>query len=125
MRKRKRKVAKNNVSLSINEDTIIDYLQELAESFGVQIRYEIIKQDEDLSFVAGGLCLLKGKGKYVLIINPKATTKGKIKILAMAVKHFDLDQIYVRPILRQLLDRIPEQKPYGNSSDGSKSMTRI
>jgi len=116
-------VAKNNVSLSINEDTIIDYLEELAESFGVQIRYEIIKQDEDLSFVAGGLCLLKGK--YVLIINPKATTKDKIKTLAMAVKHFDLDQIYVRPILRQLLDRIPEQKAYGNSSDGSKSMTRI
>jgi len=36
-------VAKNNVSLSINEDTIIDYLEELAESFGVEIRYEIIK----------------------------------------------------------------------------------
>ena len=116
-------MAKNEVGLSINDDTIIDYLEELAESFGVEIRYEIIKQDEDLSFVAGGLCLLKGK--YVLIINPKATTKGKIKTLAMAVKHFDLDQIYVRPILRQLLDRIPEQKPYGNSSDGSKSMTSI
>ena len=109
--------------MSVNDETIIDYLEELAESFGVEIRYEIIKQDEDLSFVAGGLCLFKGK--YVLIINPKATTKGKIKILAMAVKHFDLDQIYVRPILRQLLDRIPEQKAYGNSSDGSKSMTRI
>ena len=116
-------MVRNNVSLSTNEDTIIGYLEELAESFGVQIRYEIINQDEDRSFVAGGLCLLKGK--YVLIINPKATTKDKIRILAMAVKHFDLDQIYVRPILRQLLDRIPEQKPYGNSSDGSKSTTRI
>ncbi len=123
MREKKRKVAKNNVGLGVNDAVIIDYLEELAESFGVEIRYETIKQDEDLSFVAGGLCLLKGK--YVLIINPKATTKDKIKTLAMAVKHFDLDQIYVRPILRQLLDRIPEQKPYGNSSDGSKSMTRI
>ena len=65
------------------------------------------------------------EGKYVLIINPKATTKDKIKTLVMAVKHFDLDQVYVRPILRQLLDRIPEQKPYGNSSDRIKSMTRI
>jgi hypothetical protein len=25
----------------------------------------------------------------------------------MAVKHFDLDQIYIRPDLRELLDRIP------------------
>ena len=116
-------MAKNEVGLSINDDTIIDYLEELAESFGVEIRYEIIKQEEDLSFMVGGLCLLKGE--YVLIVNPKATTKGKIKTLAMAVKHFDLDQIYVRPILRQLLDRIPEQKPFGNSFDGSNSMTRI
>ena len=106
-------MAKNEVSLSIKEDTIIDYLEELAESFGVEIRYEIIKQDEDLSFVAGGLCLLKGK--YVLIINPKATTKDKIKTLAMAVKHFDLDQIYVRPVLRELLDRIPEQSPFNTN----------
>ena len=110
-------MAKNEVSLSMDDDALIDYLEELAESFGVQIRYEIIKQDEDLSFVVGGLCLLEGK--YVLIINPKATTKDKIKTLAMAVKHFDLDQIYVRPILRQLLDRIPEQRPFGNFSDGT------
>jgi len=77
--------------LSINDDTIIDDLEELAERFGVEIRYEIIKQEEDLSFVVGGLCRLKGE--YVLIINPKATTKDKIKTLVMAVKHFDLDQI--------------------------------
>jgi hypothetical protein len=25
----------------------------------------------------------------------------------MAVKHFDLDQIYIRPVLRELLDRAP------------------
>jgi hypothetical protein len=32
--------------------------------------------------------------------------------LATALKHFDLDQIYLRPVLRELLDRIPEQKPF-------------
>ena len=102
----------------MNEDTLIDHLEELAEGFGIQIRYEPIKQDEDSTNVVGGLCLLKGE--YVLIINPKATTKGKIKILGMAVKHFDLDQIYVRPILRQLLDRIPEQKPFSVSGKHSR-----
>ena len=60
--------AKNNeVILSINDATIIDYLEELAERFGIEIRYEVIRQDEDLSSAAGGLCLLKGK--YVLINN--------------------------------------------------------
>jgi len=89
----------------MDERTIIDHLEELAERFGVQIRYEAIKQDEDSLNVVGGLCLFKGE--YVLIINSKATVKDRIKTLAMAVKHFDLDRIYIRPDLRELLDRIP------------------
>jgi hypothetical protein len=89
----------------MDEGTIIDHLEELAERFGIQIRYEAIKQDEDSINVVGGLCLLKGE--YVLIINSKATVKDRIKTLAMAVKHFDLDQIYIRPVLRELLDRVP------------------
>jgi hypothetical protein len=88
----------------MDERTIIDHLEELAERFGIQIRYEAIKQDEDSIHVVGGLCLLKGE--YVLIINSMATAKDKIKTLARAVKHFDLDQIYIRPDLRELLDRI-------------------
>ncbi len=89
----------------MDERTILDHLEELAERFGVQIRYEAIKQDEDSLNVVGGLCLLKGK--YVLIINSKATVKDRIKTLAMAVKHFDLDRIYIRPDLRELLDGTP------------------
>jgi hypothetical protein len=94
----------------MNENTIIDYLEELLERFGVEIRHEVIRQDEDATNVVGGLCLLKGE--YVLIINSKATAKDKVKTLAMALKHFDLDQIYIRPVLRELLDRIPEQTPF-------------
>ena len=89
----------------MDEETVIDHLEELAERFGIQIRYEAIKQDEDSINAVGGLCLLKGE--YVLIINSKATAKDRIRTLAMAVKHFDLDQIYIRPVLRELLDRIP------------------
>ena len=94
--------------MSISDDALIDYLEELAEKFGIEIRYEIIKQDEDLSFVAGGFCLLKGE--KVLIINPKATQKDRIRILVEAVKHFDIEQIYIRPVLRELLDGTPEHR---------------
>jgi hypothetical protein len=97
----------------MDEGAIIDYLEELAERLGIQIRYEAIKQDEDSANVVGGLCLFKGA--YVLIINSKATAKDRIKTLAIAVKHFDLDQIYIRPVLRELLDRIPEQRPFSVS----------
>jgi len=99
--------------LNRNNDILIDYLEEVAEKFGIEIRYEIIRQDEDLSVVAGGLCLLKGE--YALIINPKANGKDKIRVLLEAVRHFDLDQIYIRPVIRELLDRIPGQGPFDNS----------
>ena len=87
----------------MDEETIIDQLEELAREFGIQIRYESIKQDEESIQVAGGLCLLKGE--YILIINSKATTKDRIRALAEALRHFDLDQIYIRPVLRELLDK--------------------
>jgi len=94
----------------VDENTIIDQLEELIKSFGVQIRREPIKQDEDLVKVVGGLCLLRGE--YVLIINSKATIEDKIRALGMALKHFDHEKIYMLPVLRELLDRIPEQKRF-------------
>jgi N-dimethylarginine dimethylaminohydrolase len=94
----------------MDENVIIEQLEELVKSFGIQIRHEAIKQDEDLVHVAGGLCLLRGE--HVLIINSKATTMDRIKTLATALKHFDLDQIYLRPVLRELLDKTPEQRPF-------------
>ncbi len=101
----------------MDEDTLLEQLEELIKSFGVQIRREPIKQDEDLVKVVGGLCLLRGE--YVLIISSKATTMERINTLATALKHFDLDQIYLRPVLRELLDKTPEQRPF-NLIDNQK-----
>ena len=94
----------------MDENAIIEQLEELIKTFGVQIRREYIKQDEDLIKVVGGLCLLRGE--YVLIINSKATTLDRMWTLATALKHFDLDRIYLRPVLRELLDKIPEQEQF-------------
>jgi hypothetical protein len=103
-------------SLSMDERTILDQLEELVEKFGVQIRHEAIRQDEDSVRVIGGLCLLRGK--YVLIINSRATVRDKIWTLAIALKQFDHDQIYIRPVLRELLERIPEQRRLSVSGVG-------
>ena len=89
----------------MDENSLIDLLEELAEAFGVKIRYEPIRQDEDAVHVTGGLCLLKGE--YVLIVNSRSTAREKIRTLATALKHFDLDGVYLRPALRELLDKIP------------------
>ncbi len=91
----------------MDENSILEQLEELLQKFGVQIRHETIKQDEDSIHVVGGLCLLRGE--YVLIIDSHAATRDKIWTLGMAVKQFDYDQIYIRPVLRELLERIPDQ----------------
>lgn len=64
--------------------------------------------------MVGGLCLLKGE--YVVIINSKATAKERIKTLVVAIKHFDLDQIYIRPALRELLEGIREHGEFKRGS---------
>ncbi|MGE5841414.1 MAG: hypothetical protein ACM335_03990 [Deltaproteobacteria bacterium] len=92
----------------MDENTILDQLEELIEKLGVQIRHEAIRQDEDSIHVIGGLCLLRGK--YVLIMNSKAAVRDRIWTLGMALKQFDCDQIYIRPVLRDILEKIPEQR---------------
>lgn len=89
----------------MDENTIIDQLEELAGRFGIQIRYEPIKQDEDLVRVVGGLCILRGE--YVAIIDSKAAMGDKIRTLAVVVAHFDLDRIYIKPALREILKKVP------------------
>ncbi len=91
----------------MDENALKDLLEELIEGFGVRIRYEPIRQDEDSVHVIGGLCLLKGE--YVVIVNSNATVGERVRALAMALKHFDLDRIYIRPAVREVLDKIPEQ----------------
>ena len=99
----------------MDENSLIDLLEELTEGFGVKIRYEAIRQDEDAVYVAGGLCLLKGE--YVVIVNSKATVRDRIGMLATALKHFDLDKVYIRPVVRELLDTIPKQRPLSLDSN--------
>ena len=98
----------------MDERLVIDLLEELLEGFDVQIRHETIRQDEDSVFVSGGLCLFRGK--YVLIGNSSASTKERVITLATGLKHFDLDKVYIRPDVRELLDKIPERGPFNMSS---------
>ena len=94
----------------MDKKTLTDLLEDLIERFSIRICYEAIKQDEDSVKVLGGLCLLRGE--YVLILNSNTTVEDRIEILGRALKHFDLDQIYIRPVLREFLDEIPQQRPF-------------
>jgi len=89
--------------MTMDDLTIMGKLEELAITFGLQIRYEPIRIDDDLPNVPGGVCRLKGDN--VLIINSNSTVQDKINTLAEAVKNFDLDRIYILPVIRELLEK--------------------
>jgi N-dimethylarginine dimethylaminohydrolase len=84
-----------------NKATILGQLEELARSLGIEIRNEPIRKES--SFSPGGLC--RFKGDYLMIVNSKATNEDRIEALARALSRFDLDQVYLRPGLREFLDR--------------------
>ncbi len=84
----------------MDDHIALDQLEALAYGLGVEVRYEKIPQDDVT--ISGGLCRLKGQN--VVVIDARATTKDRIRILVQALKAFDLTDVYIRPALRQLLE---------------------
>jgi hypothetical protein len=85
----------------VDEHIALDQLEALAYNLGIEIRYEKIPQDDVT--IAGGRYRLKGKN--VVVIDSRATTKDRIRILVQALKPFDLADVYIRPALRELLEK--------------------
>ena len=84
----------------MNDDHLLNQLEELAGRLEIAIRYEPVNAEE--TSISGGLCRLKGK--YVLIIHSQSTVKEKIRILVEALRQFPLNDIYVKPVIRELLE---------------------
>ena len=85
----------------MDDHIALDQLEALAYGLGIEIRYEKIPQDEVT--IAGGRYRLKGKN--VVVIDSRSTTKDRIRILVQALKPFDLADVYIRPALRELLEK--------------------
>ncbi|MHB9099348.1 MAG: hypothetical protein ACYC5X_16165 [Syntrophales bacterium] len=88
----------------MNDEVILNQLEELAERIGITVRYENMTVEDAPG--SGGLCRLKGK--YVLIVHSRATLREKIRVVTRALRQFDLNGIYLRPVLRELLEESEE-----------------
>jgi hypothetical protein len=88
----------------LNDETLLNQLEELSERMAIAVRYENITGEDSAG--SGGLCRIQGK--YVLIVHSRATLREKIRIITKALRQFNFSEIYVRPILRELLERSEE-----------------
>ena len=88
----------------MDDKTLLAHLETLAANLDVEIRYELLEGDS--AFHQGGLCRIRNQ--QVIFIDSRSSTRDKINILAKALRRFDLGHIYIRPALRDLLDKILE-----------------
>jgi hypothetical protein len=87
-----------------DDEILLSQLEELAEKLEILVRDENINIEESSS--SGGLCRVEGK--HVIILNSKATVKEKIQVMIAALQQFDLTDLYVKPVIRELLEGYKE-----------------
>jgi hypothetical protein len=82
-------------------EEIIQDLKSVANQLGATIRFE--KGD-----FKGGYCLLKES--KVIVINKNANLQKKAMILSAALKELGVDDIYLNPKLRELVEEMTDKK---------------
>ena len=90
----------------MDDGVLLNQLEELAGKLEIEIRYGNIAVEE--SHRTGGLCRVKGQ--YILIIHSRLTVKEKIGIIIKNLKGFEMDDVYLIPVIRELLDKSKEQE---------------
>lgn len=84
----------------MTDENLLIELKELACKLEITIREEALDLEE--SWSSGGLCRVDGHP--FLILNSRATLREKIQVMVKALKPFDLSNLYLKPVLRNLLE---------------------
>jgi hypothetical protein len=89
--------------MKIKEKEFEEFIQDLkvlAVQLGAEVRFE--KGD-----FKGGYCLLKES--KIIVINKMANLQRKAMILSMALKELGIDEIFLTPRLRELIDEMSSE----------------
>ena len=82
-------------------ETILGDLKSLANQMGAKVRFE--RGD-----FKGGYCLVKES--KVIVINKLSTLQRKVITLSAALKELGVDDIYMQPKLREIIEEMDETK---------------
>ena len=80
---------------------VLQELKELAHQLGATVRFE--KGD-----FKGGYCLLKES--KVIVINKMANHQRKVMILSAALKELGIEEMYLSPRMREVINEMAESK---------------
>ena len=80
----------------MTQELILQGFESLINNLSIDLRYE--KGD-----FSGGLCKIGNKA--VLIVNNKLPIDKKITLMADELNRLNLEQIYIRPVLRNIIEK--------------------
>jgi hypothetical protein len=89
--------------MKIKEKEFEEFIQEL-KALAVQLGAEVRFEKGDFK---GGYCLLKES--KVIVINKMANLQRKAMILSMALKELGIDEIFLTPKLRELINEMSSE----------------
>jgi len=107
------KASRRKSASRLRDEQILEALEEVAQRLSVCVHYEDMKAFEFR--IRDGGCELKGESH--IYIDRKRPIKEKIHILSGELKKFDLENIYVPPLLREKVFDLshPSEKTSGLS----------
>jgi hypothetical protein len=82
-------------------ENVLNDLKSLAIQMGAKVRFE--RGDFN-----GGYCIIEEK--KVVVINKLSSLQKKVVILAAALKELGVDDIYLKPKLREIIDQMDESR---------------
>jgi hypothetical protein len=85
----------------MTHEELLIQLEELASRLNIEVRYESARSEDPATF--GGYC--RNGERHIIITHSKASTRRKIDVFTEALSHFDIDDLYLRPALRDHLKK--------------------
>jgi hypothetical protein len=80
---------------------LVQALEEVAARLGIEVRYETMDRNHPLGGAGGGFCVLRGKS--MILLDSRLTPTDRTAVLAKALARFDLDTIFLAPIVRKTI----------------------
>jgi hypothetical protein len=85
---------------------LVDELMDAAKRLGLEVRRERILREVGYR-ARGGACRLREK--HLVIIDRDQPLAEQIEVLVEALRDCDLEQLYLSPEARRILQSVPEQ----------------
>lgn len=84
-----------------NAERVLSQLEAIGHELGVKVRYENLEQEGEHPRIHSGYCRLRGS--HLLLIDRRLSPLARCHTLARELRRFDLDGIFIPPLLRLLI----------------------